>query len=179
MAQPSTIYRFSIDVSDVDRSYYDTLSLRIACHPSESIDHLLARVVAYALHQPDDIQLTSGLDDSSQPALQAISPIGRLLLWVDIGSPSADRLHRANKAARSVVVYTYKDPARVQAEVAARGVHQAESIALYSFSDGFLDALAKTLGRKNEWSLTRTESQLYVTVGEASITGTLIQHKLT
>ena len=46
MALTATIYNFDIDLSDSDRNVYETLSLRVAQHPSESDEYLIARVLA-------------------------------------------------------------------------------------------------------------------------------------
>jgi len=47
VALAATIYTFDIELSDVDRNVYETLSVRVARHPSEAEDYLLARVLAY------------------------------------------------------------------------------------------------------------------------------------
>ena len=52
MALTATIYNFDIDLSDSDRGVYETLALRVAQHPSESDEYLIARVLAYLLDMP-------------------------------------------------------------------------------------------------------------------------------
>jgi hypothetical protein len=42
-----TLYHFAIGLSDVDRGVYETLELKVARHPSEAQDHLVARALAY------------------------------------------------------------------------------------------------------------------------------------
>ena len=49
MAQSSTIYVVSIDLSDMDRGVYEALELRIARHPSETAAFMLVRMLAYCL----------------------------------------------------------------------------------------------------------------------------------
>jgi uncharacterized protein YaeQ len=41
MALTSTIYTFDVRLADTDRSVYQSLSLRVACHPSETEESLL------------------------------------------------------------------------------------------------------------------------------------------
>ena len=53
MALPSTIQRFRIDLSDVDRNVYETIELRTAQHPSETDLYLVTRIVACCLHHED------------------------------------------------------------------------------------------------------------------------------
>ena len=47
MAQSSTVFTFEIDLADADRGVYANLALRVARHPSESDEFLIARVLAY------------------------------------------------------------------------------------------------------------------------------------
>jgi uncharacterized protein YaeQ len=69
MALASTLYRFRIDLSDVDRGVYETLDFRIAQHPSETTTYLLTRVLAYALNTQPGLEFSSGgLSDPDAPA---------------------------------------------------------------------------------------------------------------
>ena len=59
MAQPSTIYRTSIQLSDIDRNLYESLQVTVARHPSETEERLLARILAYALYYDPDAPVRS------------------------------------------------------------------------------------------------------------------------
>jgi len=69
MALNSTIYNFDIDLSDSDRSVYESLSLRVARHPSESEEYLVARVLAYALEYTEGLEFSRGLCNPDDPAI--------------------------------------------------------------------------------------------------------------
>ena len=43
MALQATIYNFDIELADNDRAVYESLALRLARHPSESDEYLIAR----------------------------------------------------------------------------------------------------------------------------------------
>jgi uncharacterized protein YaeQ len=47
MARQATIYNFDVELADSDRCVYESLALRVACHPSESEDLLLGRHVRH------------------------------------------------------------------------------------------------------------------------------------
>ena len=101
MALTATVYRLGITLSDVDRSVYQRLDLRVARHPSESARYFWLRMLAYCLAYEDGIAFSKGgLSDSDEPPVSIHDPTGILLSWIDVGSPSAERLHRASKAAR-------------------------------------------------------------------------------
>ena len=49
MALKATIYKAQIQLSDMDRHVYDSPSVTIARHPSESDERMMIRVLALAL----------------------------------------------------------------------------------------------------------------------------------
>jgi len=69
MAQTATIYNLDIDLSDVDRGVYETLSVRVARHPSETIEYMLMRVFAYCLEYGEGVMLTEGVAAGDEPAV--------------------------------------------------------------------------------------------------------------
>src|SRR3954462_10970358 len=113
MALTATVYNFDVQLSDVDRGVYETLSLRVARHPSETEEYLLTRVLAYCLEYTDGIAFSKGLADPDKPAVVVRDLTGALRAWIEIGAPDAQRVHKASKASPRVVVYTHKDPARL------------------------------------------------------------------
>ncbi len=179
MALPSTILRFNLEVADVDRSTYETLELRVARHPSEGDHFLVTRVIAAALHIGDGAELSrAGLCDPDDPPVLAKDLTGRITHWIDIGSPSPDRLHKAAKKADNVFVYTYRRPEPLVESIRKAGIYRAQDLQLFSLDQGFLDTLAGSLGRTNTWALVRTEGELFVTAGETSASCPLCLHPI-
>lgn len=168
MALPSIIRRFDLALADSDRGVFEQLDLRVAQHPSESERFLVARVIARALQHGEGLEFSKGgVSDDSEPALIQRDLRGDLVSWIEIGSPSPDRLHKATKAAPRVVVYTWKQPRELAAAIAERGVYRADKLELFAFDPDWLDAIAATLDRNNTWSLSVSGGSLYLTVGTA------------
>jgi uncharacterized protein YaeQ len=166
-----TIYRFRFDVADLDRGFYEPLDFRLALHPSETHDFLLTRALAYALNFEPGLEFSaSGLSNPEEPCLSQPDPRGGLALWIEVGNPSARRLHKAAKAARRVCVYTYKNPKPLLDEMAAEQVHRREEIEVYPIAPAFLADLTAALERDNEWNLVRQDGSLTVTAGEDTFT---------
>ena len=178
MAIASTLYRFRLDLSDIDRGVYEELDLRVAMHPSESEEYLLTRILAYALSYEEGLEFTSGLSNNDEPAIRRQTPDGTIHRWIDIGNPAAKRLHKASKASRAVQVYTYKDPENLKKDVRGQQIHKVETIEVFSFSPGFLAEISPFLKRDNRWTIIHNEKELTLTVGEESVIGTLHQHFL-
>ena len=61
MALKSTIFRLTLNVSDMDRGYYGEHSLTVARHPSENDERMMVRVLAFALFAADDLRFGRGL----------------------------------------------------------------------------------------------------------------------
>ncbi|MGH8766458.1 MAG: YaeQ family protein, partial [Burkholderiales bacterium] len=93
MALGATIHHFDIRLSDVDRGVYETLALKVARHPSEAEDYLLARVLAYCLEYTEGIAFSRGLSDPDEPPIAVRDLTGVLRAWIELGAPDAARLH--------------------------------------------------------------------------------------
>ncbi len=175
MALTATMYNFEIQLSDVDRGVYEALALRVARHPSETEEYLLARVLAYCLEHAEGITFSKGLAEPDEPPIAVRDLTGALRVWIDIGSPDAARLHKASKAAPRVVVYTHKDPAALVRQLAGSRIHRVHELELYGFGRELLAGLAAGLERRTAWDVSVSDRQLYVTVGSRSCSQELVR----
>lgn len=174
-----TLYKFQIDLSDIQRSFYETLDFRVAQHPSESMPYLLSRILAYIINYTEDLTFApTGLHDPDAAAINLPDTQGGFNTLIEIGSPSARKLHKATKSARTVKVYTYKNPESLMAEIRAEKVHRAEEIEVYSLSPDFLTELAQYLKRDNRWAILIDDGSISVQVGDKSVSGELSSHRL-
>lgn len=179
MALQATVYHLQIELSDVDRGVYQALDLRIARHPSESMPYLLTRTIAYALLYEEGIAFSKGgLSSSDEPPITVRDLQGNLRVWVEVGTPSADRLHKASKAAPRVVVFTQHDPRLLLKEAATRPIHKAAQIEVYALPPDLLDQLATLTDRNARWSVLRNDGALFVTVGDQTLSGAVTKHAL-
>lgn len=178
MAQPSTVRRFRLELSDVDRGVYEALDLRVAQHPSENEPFLITRVLAYALNHQDGIGFSKGLCEADEPAVYVRDLTGQLLVWIEIGQPSADRLSKGARACEAVQVWGYKSPDPWRARVTKEGVRRAEEIDLFVLPQTLLDGLATTLGRDNAWTVVRTDGTVMVTAGDETFEAALTPQSL-
>jgi uncharacterized protein YaeQ len=185
MARGATIYNFNIALSDMDRMVYETLDLRVALHPSEAVDYMLTRVLAYCLEYQEGISFSKGLADSDEPAVWIHDRTGQLKMWIDIGSPTAERLHRANKLAERVAVYTHKPIEIVKHNLGRQPIHRADQIPFYALERKFLADFEALLDRRVTCALSAcpgpagvTGRQLYLDVGGQSLQTTVVEHRL-
>lgn len=179
VAPSATLYRLTMDLSDVDRGVYETLDLRIAQHPSEPLDRVVVRALAYALLYEDGLEFGRGISEAEEPALWTHDLTGRLLHWVDVGLPTSERLHLAGKKADRVSVVCHKDVDLLLRELAKKKVHRAELLTILAIDSGFVTELAKTLERNTSWTIVVQDGELSVTAGERTSSTTVGRPTLT
>lgn len=179
MVAPTALYRFRIELADIDHSRYESLDFRIAQHPSETLPFLLTRVLAFSLNAQKGLEFSAGgLSDPDAPCMSVASHRGGIALWIEVGNPSTRKLHKAAKASERVRVYTYKNADLLLSEIINDQVHKADQIDVFSFRADFLSAIADWLERENRWSLTLLDGSLTLTFGEKTESTTLDQHRI-
>jgi uncharacterized protein YaeQ len=179
MALSSTMYAFTVRLADADRSVYETLALRIAQHPSETPEFLIARVLAYCLEYAEGIAFSKGLSEPDEPAIFVRDLTGVLQTWIEVGMPEAARLHKASKAARRVAVYAHRDPEPWLARLAGERIHRANELEIYSVDRELMAGLVSRLERRMEFDLSVSERNLYVSMGDTTLSGTIEPRRLT
>ncbi len=171
MALTATIYNFDIELADSDRNVYESLALRVAQHPSESDEYLIARVLAYLLEYREGIEFSRGVSDPDEPMISVRDLTGKITDWIDIGTPDATRLHKASKAAARVVVYCHKEGAQWLKGLAAAGIHRAGSLELYLVDRALIADLVSRLDRRMAFSVSINDRELYLSIGADNLTG--------
>jgi uncharacterized protein YaeQ len=178
MALTATIYNFDIQLADVDRGTYESLSFRVACQPSETEEYLLSRVLAYCLESCEGIAFSKGIAEPDVPALSVRDLTGAMQVWIDVGAPDAARLHKASKAAPRVAVYTHRDASRLVAQLAGERIYKAEALEFYGIDRDLIDGLVSRLERRNTWEMSVTDRHVYVAVQGVTVEGDIVRHQL-
>jgi len=173
LALSSIIYSFEVDLADADRDVYESIALRVARHPSESDAYLVTRVLAYCLEFADGIAFSSGLSDPDEPPITVRDLTGALQAWVEIGTPDAGRVHKASKAAPRVAIYCHKDVDQLLQQWSGERIHRADDVALYAVDRSLVRAFSARLERRMSIAVSRTGSDVYVTVGPEMLLGTV------
>jgi uncharacterized protein YaeQ len=171
MALTATIYNFDVELADNDRRIYESLALRLARHPSESEEYLVARLLAYLLEYSDGIEFSRGVSSPEEPAIAVRDLTGAIRTWIDIGTPDAARLHKASKAAPRVVVYNHKDPVQYLNQLAGAKIHRSDALELYALDRTLVSQLVARLDRRVAFSVSVNDRELYVSIGSENLSG--------
>lgn len=107
MALNATIYKATVQISDMDRQHYGDHAVTLARHPSETDERLMMRLLAFILHAHDNLSFGRGIGVDDEPALWQKDLTGAIDLWIEVGQPDEKLLRQACGRARQVVVYTY------------------------------------------------------------------------
>jgi len=179
MALTATIYSLDTELADIDRGVYEKFGVRMARQPSETLEYMLTRFLAYCLEYTEGIELTEGVAAGDEPAVLVRDLTGRITAWIEVGMPDAQRLHRGVKLAGRAAVYTHRNVTQVLAELNGKNVHLAKEIPVYEFGRGFVEAVAATLQRRADVAISITERQLYLDVGGQGFSTVVVEHRIT
>ena len=172
------MYVFEVRLNDADRGVYETLTLRVARHPSETVEFLVTRLLAYCLEYAEGIEFSKGLSDPDEPAISVRDLTGALQVWIEVGAPEASRLHKAAKAAPSVALYVHRDVDAVLARLAGERIHRAEALRVCAIDRELLAAFIARLDRRMTFDLAVSDRTLYLTVGDDTLTGIVEERRL-
>jgi uncharacterized protein YaeQ len=171
VALSSTVFAFEIDLADSDRQVYERLSLRVARHPSEADEFLVARILAYCLEYRDGIEFSRGLCDADDPPIVVRDPTGAVRTWIDVGTPSAERLHRASKAAPRVAVYVHKDHRQWLRQLAGATIHRRDAVELFALDRTLIAGTVSRLERRMSFALAVADRELFASFADDTVSG--------
>jgi uncharacterized protein YaeQ len=170
MALTATIFNFDVELADSDRNVYESPALRVAQHPSESDEYLIARVLAYLLEYQEGIEFSRGVSEPDEPAISIRDLTGKLTTWIDIGTPDSARLHKASKASPRVAVYCHKEGAQWLKGLAAAAIPRAGDLELFAFDRSFIAQMVQRLERRVAFSMSVTDREIYLSIGTDNLT---------
>ncbi|MDF1838315.1 MAG: YaeQ family protein [Planctomycetota bacterium] len=166
MGNTSVVFRFQVELSDIDRGVYESLDLRVAQHPSEEEDRMVVRVLARALAHQEGLEFGRGLSNPEEPAMWAYGLTGLVETWIDVGLPAAERLHKASKASAKLLIFTTKPTDSLTKEWRKRKIHRADEIQVHRLDPKFVADLVRHVDRRTTWYVTVQDHVLSVGVGD-------------
>lgn len=169
MALPSTIYKANIQLADIDRGRYETLSATVARHPSETEERLAARLLAFALFYEDDLTFTKGLCASDEPDIWVKGGDDRVRLWVEVALPDAERIVKASRHAERVALLACGRALFSWQQQHLPKLAGIPNLSVIVIDQPFLTSLVARLERSISWSVTITEGVCYLTIGDETL----------
>lgn len=162
MALQATPYKVEINLTDLDRHVYQDLRFTVARHPSETEERLAARLIAYVLWYDEQLAFGRGLSDVDEPALWEKSLDDRVLHWIEVGQPDAERITWCSRRAERFSLVAYGN-LRVWQTKVLDSVRSLKKINVVAVEQEALETVSRDLPRAISWSVMISEGALFIT----------------
>jgi len=165
MAIKATIYKASLELSDLDRQVYRSDAAVIAQHPSENNERLMVRLLAFALNLPGDddngpLEFAKDMWEPDEPALWQKDLTGKMLHWIEVGQPDDKRLMRVSARSLRVSVYSF-GPQNWWPGIANK-VSRARNLEVWQIDPAQSEALSALAQRTMALQVTVQDGAVYV-----------------
>lgn len=107
MALPSTVFKAELQISDMDRNYYETHVITLARHSSETDERMMVRILAFAMNASGALSFANGLTSNDEPDLWEKDFSGDIRLWIMVGLPDERQIKKACSRSLRVIIYAY------------------------------------------------------------------------
>jgi uncharacterized protein YaeQ len=178
MALPSTLHHFDVALSHVDRGLDLKLAVRAARHPSETMERLWLRLLAYCWQWEESIAFGPGICEPDEPELVALGPDGTTrTLLVRVGRPEVSRVEKdLARGGGARVAVLFDGERRLEAFLAEARAGRPERLAkaeLAAVPSALLSTLSQRDERRQKLGLTIADDHLYLDLGAESVDGPL------
>ncbi len=169
MAEKATIYKANITLSDMDRHVYGDYNLTIALHPSETLERMMVRILAFCYSAAENLTFTKGLSSMDEPDLWLKHDNGTILEWIEVGQPAPDRLKKASGQSQAVKVFSYGRGLDIWWKNNSAAIKALPKVSINYFAADELQPLVAMADKTMSLTVTITESIAYVANQQQSI----------
>lgn len=170
MALKATIFKATLQIADMDRNYYAEHLLTIARHPSETDERMMVRVLVFALHAQEHLELGKGLSDPDEPDLWRKDLTGLIEEWIELGQPDDRNVIRACGRARQVFVYGFNRSAEPWWQLAEPKLARAKNLTVRRITTATPEpTLASLAQRTMQLHCTIQDGQVWLGDGERTV----------
>jgi uncharacterized protein YaeQ len=181
MALPSTLHHFDIALAHVDRGLDLKLAVKVARHPSETMERVWLRLLAYCWQWEERIAFGAGISsEPEEPDLLALGPDGSTrTLLVRVGRPEVARVEKdLARGGGARVAVLFEGERRLEAFLEEARGGRPERLAraeLAAVPLALLTALARRDERRQKLGLTIVTDHLYFDLAGESLDGPLMR----
>ncbi len=164
-----TIIKAELQISDMNRHYYEQHSLTMAQHLDESNLHLMGRLIAFALFAEENLEFSKGFFELSEPAIWKKSYSNDLELWIDLGTPEEKRIKKACSLADRVVLFSFSDKSEKWWSQIETKLSRLQNLTVFTLPEAKVEELANLLERTMQVAVTIDGNQVWITIGEVMV----------
>ena len=168
MALKPTIYKAQIELADSDRNCFESLSLTLAKHPSETLERMVVRLLAYCLSCTRGLEFTKGISTADEPDLWVHSDNGEIQNWIEVGHPETPRLRKACGRARQVTVYAFAKSTPTWWRLNSEAINALTHLQVWQLDWAEVQAAANLIERTVQLNASIVGGIIYLDNGSAS-----------
>ena len=169
MALNATIFKADLQISDMDRHYYQNHGLTIARHPSETDERMMVRLLAFARHANEALTFAKGLSDSDEPDLWQKDLTGAIELWIEVGQPDEKRILKACGRSAQVVLYTYGHAVDIWWKQIAPRLSRLRNLTVVNLEPSTSQSLAALAERGMQLQCSVQDGELWLAGSQGSV----------
>jgi uncharacterized protein YaeQ len=170
MAIKSTIFKAAIQITDMDRHYYQDHALTLARHPSENDERMMLRLLAFVMHASESMGFTKGISTEDEPDLWQKSLSDEIEVWIDLGQPDEKRIRKACGRAKKVYIYTYNyRSAEVWWQQIQNKLSRFDNLSIIVIPDEALQAMGKLSQRNMQLQYMIQDGEVLISNGKDSV----------
>jgi uncharacterized protein YaeQ len=178
MSLAPTLYDFQIALSHVDRALdQPQLQLKVARHPSETMQRVWLRVLAFCWLWEERMAFGKGLGEPEAPDLECRDYTGLITSWVRVGKADPVKIQRAvDQNPHAKVSVLFESPERLETFLAEAREAKASRVAkaeLAAVDAQLLQSLSAFDSRRIKLSLTFVGDHAYAECDGQSFDGPL------
>ena len=155
----------------MDRNVFGDFNLTVALHPSETVERMMVRILAFCYRAAENLTFTKGLSSMDEPDLWLKHDNGTILEWIEVGQPTPERLKKASGQSQAVKVFTYGRGMDVWWKSNSAAIRALPKVSIHYFAADELQSLMALADKTMNLTVTITESIAYVSsaAGDISI----------
>ena len=169
MALKPTIYKAQVKLADSDSNCFEDLSLTLAKHPSETMERMTTRLLAYCLNNARGLEFTKGLSTADEPDIWQHTDSGEIEHWIELGQPEELRLRKACGRAKKVSVYAFGKSASTWWKLNGETISALPRVQVWLFPWPEVEAAAALMNRTMKLGLSIVGGTLYLDDGTDSV----------
>jgi uncharacterized protein YaeQ len=146
----------------------------MAQHPSETVERMMVRLLAFALNVPadnhrGDLVFARGLSDTDEPYLWQLDLSGQLVHWIEVGQPDERRMLRAAARAEQATFIAYAASTPIWWAAVKNKLTRTDRLAVWQLPSEQSAALAALAQRSMQLQVTVQDGLVWVNDGQHSL----------
>ncbi len=169
MAIKSVIYKANLQVADMDRHYYADHALAVACHPSETLERMMVRLLVFGLNAHERLEFGKGISDTDEPDLWRKDLTGAIEEWIEVGQPEERRILKACGRAEKVKVYPYGSSAEIWWKQVGAKLARTKNLDVQRIAAESAEQLERLCARTMQLQVTIQDGEIWMRSGDEAV----------